>query len=166
MSDQAKKDLTRLYTEKKDYFPDSCGREACPSREDQLQGLSADRRPRVAGRAAVLQRSRLPQQHARGHGPGARRRVSRAAGFDGLGLDLDRSFKESSYAFHFPDGGASVARLLCKRIVPRAFDGEQNHETIVTARLRYERLDEESASVRIRLNSTVVRVQHEGARTS
>jgi hypothetical protein len=86
-----------------------------------------------------------------------------AAGFDGLGLDLDRSFKESSYAFHFPDGGASVARLLCKRIVPRAFDGEQNHETIVTARLRYERLDEESASVRIRLNSTVVRVQHEGS---
>ena len=51
---------------------------------------------------------------------------------------------------------------MCKKIVPRSFDGPQNQETIVTARLRYDRLDEAASSVRIRLNSTVVRVQHEG----
>ena len=164
MSDQAKKDLTRLYTEKKEYFP----------------GFSADeKRARLAKMSykdylltvAHVSPDALPYFNGRGYRnnmrvdtvPALVAAFRGAAGFDGLGLDLDRSFKESSYAFHFPDGGASVARLLCKRIVPRAFDGEQNHETIVTARLRYERLDEESAAVRIRLNSTVVRVQHEGS---
>lgn len=164
MSEQAKKDLTRLYTEKKDY----------------LAGMSeSEKRARLAKMSykdyllasAHISPDALPYFNGRGYRnnmrvdtvPALVAAFRGAAGFDGLGLKLDRSFKESSYAFHFPDGGASVARLLCKRIVPRAFDGDQNQDTIVTARLQYDRLDEENASVRIRLNSTVVRVQHEGS---
>jgi spermidine dehydrogenase len=165
MSDQAKKDLTRLYTAKEDYLP----------------GLSPDeKRARLSKmsyqdyllKVANVSPEALPYFHGRGYRnnmrvdtvPALVAAFRGAAGFDGLGLGFDRSFRESSYAFHFPDGGASVARLLCKKIVPRSFDGDQNQESIVTARLRYERLDEPSAPVRIRLNSTVVRVQHEGGR--
>jgi spermidine dehydrogenase len=163
MSDQAKKDLTRLYTSKHDYFT----------------GLSAEeKRARLAKMSykaflldiAHVSPDAMPYFNGRGYRnnmrvdtvPALVAAFRGATGFDGLGLNFDQSFREASYAFHFPDGGASVARLLCKKIVPRSFDGEQNQETIVTARLQYDRLDEAAASVRIRLNSTVVRVQHEG----
>jgi spermidine dehydrogenase len=49
-----------------------------------------------------------------------------AAGFDWLGSKFDQRFKESPYAFHFPDGGASVGSLLCRKIVSRSHDGEQD----------------------------------------
>lgn len=163
MSERAKKDLTRLYTSKQDYLPglnaaEKRARLAKISYRDYLltvANVSPDALPYFNGRGYRnnMRVDTVPALVAAFRG---------AAGFEGLGLDLDRSFKESSYAFHFPDGGASVARLLCKKIVPRSFDGAQDQETIVTARLRYERLDEPSSTVRIRLNSTVVRVQHEG----
>jgi spermidine dehydrogenase len=163
MSDRAKKDLTRLYTSKVDYLPELTvdekrARLAKISYRDYLlkvANVTPDALPYFNGRGYRnnMRVDTVPALVAAFRG---------AAGFDGLGLNFDRSFRESSYAFHFPDGGASVARLLCKKIVPRAFDGEQNQETIVTARLRYDRLDEAASSVRIRLNSTVVRVQHEG----
>ena len=162
MSDQAKKDLTRLYTEKRDYLPGLTVEEkraqlAKMSYQDYLMHVA-----KVAPDAITYFNGRGYRNNMRVDTVPALVAAFRgAAGFDALGLNFDRSFKESSYAFHFPDGGASVARLLCKKIVPRSFDGEQNQETIVTARLHYERLDEESASVRIRLNSTVVRVQHD-----
>ncbi len=163
MSDQAKKDLTRLYTEKQDYFPGLSAEEkrsrlAKMTYQDYLLKIvkvTPDAIPYFAGRGYRnnMRVDTVPALVAGFRG---------TAGFDGLGLKLDHGFEENSYAFHHPDGAASVARLLCKKIVPRSFDGDQNHETIVTARLRYERLDEEQSSVRIRLNSTVVRVQHEG----
>jgi len=65
------------------------------------------------------------------------------------------------YIFHFPDGLASVARLLVRRLIPAAAPGS-NMEDIVTAPFDYARLDTAGASVRLRLGSTVVRVQHDG----
>src|SRR5260370_18489150 len=45
-------------------------------------------------------------------------------GFNGLGLKFPgEGFKESSYTFHFPDGNASIARLLVGRLVPPAVTG-------------------------------------------
>ncbi len=81
-------------------------------------------------------------------------------GFDGLGLDEHEAFKEGSFLFHFPDGNASIARLLVNRLVPAALPGKQGMLTIVQAPMDYERLDEASAPTRIRLRSTVVRVDH------
>ncbi len=65
------------------------------------------------------------------------------------------------YIFHFPDGNASVARLLVRKLVPSVAPG-QTMEDVVTARFNYAKLDEKGSAVRIRLNSTVVRVRHLG----
>jgi len=81
-------------------------------------------------------------------------------GFDGLGLDEHEAFKEGSFLFHFPDGNASIARLLVNRLVPAALPGKHGMLTIVQAPMDYERLDEANAPTRIRLRSTVVRVDH------
>ena len=60
-----------------------------------------------------------------------------------------------SYSYHFPDGNASIARLLVRSLVPDAVPG-RTAEDVVTARVDYSKLDHSEASVRIRLNSTVV----------
>ncbi len=83
-------------------------------------------------------------------------------GFDGLGLPSAESFREGSYTFHFPDGNASMARLLVARLVPEAIPGRHQMETIVRAPAEYGRLDDAAGKTRIRLASTAVRVEHAG----
>jgi spermidine dehydrogenase len=78
-------------------------------------------------------------------------------GFDGLGIGEHK--KEEPYIFHFPDGNASIARLLVRSLIPEAMPG-RTMEDVVTERADYSRLDVEGAPVRIRLNSTVMHVQH------
>ncbi|MBS0612797.1 MAG: NAD(P)-binding protein [Proteobacteria bacterium] len=60
---------------------------------------------------------------------------------------------------HFPDGNASIARALVRRLVPAAIAGT-GIEDLVTARADYARLDQRGAPVRIRLSSTATRVAH------
>lgn len=93
-------------------------------------------------------------------------RAAWAEGYPGFGdLDLRLEFydreedEEEPFIFHFPDGNASVARLLVRRMIPAVAAGD-NMEDIVTARFDYSRLDHPTSPVRIRLNSTVVRAQH------
>jgi len=69
--------------------------------------------------------------------------------------------KEEPYIFHFPDGNASVARLLVRSLIPDSAPG-RTMEDIVTARMNYARLDDDRNAVRIRLNSTVVSARHVG----
>ena len=88
---------------------------------------------------------------------------SRAPGFARLNLDAEPRLDFGRYNFHFPDGNATVARLLVNRLVLRALPGEHDMESVVEARLKYQHLDEVGSAVRIRLNSTVARVQHEGS---
>jgi len=66
-----------------------------------------------------------------------------------------------SYRFHFPDGNASIARLLVRHLIPNAMPGS-TVEDVVTARANYARLDTPASPVRIRLNSAAVRVRHLG----
>jgi spermidine dehydrogenase len=66
-----------------------------------------------------------------------------------------------SYTFHFPDGNASIARLLVRNLIADSLPGDST-ENAVTARLDYSRLDRAQAPVRIRLSSTVMRVRHIG----
>ena len=84
-------------------------------------------------------------------------------GFDGL--DLGEREKEEPYIFHFPDGNASIARLLVRSLIPAAIPGHDMYD-VVTARADYSQLDRASSPVRIRLNSTVVKVKHDGPPTS
>jgi spermidine dehydrogenase len=65
------------------------------------------------------------------------------------------------YIYHFPDGNASIARLLVRKMIPRAAPGS-TMDDIVLAPFDYSRLDEKDSDVRIRLNSTVVRAVHNG----
>lgn len=68
---------------------------------------------------------------------------------------------DASYIFHFPDGNASIARLLVRNLIPGAVPG-RNAEDVVTARVDYSRLDRPASPVRIRLGSTVVRARNIG----
>jgi spermidine dehydrogenase len=65
------------------------------------------------------------------------------------------------YDFHFPDGNASIARMLVRAMIPGVLSGSTPQD-IVTARADYRRLDDPRSAVRIRLSSTVVRVRHRG----
>jgi spermidine dehydrogenase len=89
-----------------------------------------------------------------------------SSGYPGFGdLDLgvesyDREGdQEEPTIFHFPDGNATVARLLVRKMIPAVAAGN-NMEDIVTAGFDYSQLDSPNSPVRIRLNSTVVRAQH------
>jgi len=66
-----------------------------------------------------------------------------------------------SYRFHFPDGNASIARLLVRDLIAEAVPGE-SAEDVVTARVDYAKLDRAASPVRIRLSSTAVRVRNVG----
>ncbi|MEX5215365.1 MAG: NAD(P)/FAD-dependent oxidoreductase [Nitrospiraceae bacterium] len=65
------------------------------------------------------------------------------------------------YIHHFPDGNASIARLLVRRLIPKSAPGS-TMEDIVLAAFDYNRLDHPESTVRLRLNSTAVRVTHDG----
>ena len=66
-----------------------------------------------------------------------------------------------SYTFHFPDGNASIARLLVRSLLPSSIPG-RSAEDIVTATADYRQLDRPGAPVRIRLSSTAVSVRNLG----
>ena len=69
------------------------------------------------------------------------------------------------YIHHFPDGNASVARLLVRKLIPGVAAGS-TMDDVVLAKFNYDRLDREKNNVRLRLNSTVVEVIHDGDITS
>ena len=68
---------------------------------------------------------------------------------------------EHPFIHHFPDGNAGFTRLLVKKMIPDVGPVE-NFEDIVLSKFNYAELDKPSNSVRIRLNSTVVNVEHDG----
>jgi spermidine dehydrogenase len=95
-------------------------------------------------------------------------------GFTGLGLPpLPASLLEDlpggqhgrqlpgRMSVHFPDGNATVARLLVRWLVPDAVPGT-TMESIGASRINYSLLDKPNQTARIRLNSTVVNVKHDG----
>jgi spermidine dehydrogenase len=85
-------------------------------------------------------------------------------GFEGMNLPKNHGEnpeKDEPYIFHFPDGNASIARMLVRSLVPDSIPGN-TMEDIVTARANYARLDDTSSPIRVRLNSTAVKVKHIG----
>jgi spermidine dehydrogenase len=82
-------------------------------------------------------------------------------GFGGMGFEAEGIEQERKYFFHFPDGNASIARLLVRGLIPSAIPGHSATD-IVTAKADYSKLDAAASPVRIRLNSTAVRVKHIG----
>ena len=66
-----------------------------------------------------------------------------------------------SFRLHFPDGNATLARLLVRDLIPRAIPGN-SAEDVVTARVNYAQLDRSATPVRLRLNSIAIRARHLG----
>jgi spermidine dehydrogenase len=93
-------------------------------------------------------------------------------GFQGLDLDrvpskgltftaLGEVTPQERYHFHFPDGNASIARMLVRSLIPGSIPGN-TAEDIVTAKVDYAHLDRDASPVRMRLSSTAVEVRHVG----
>jgi spermidine dehydrogenase len=163
LSDAARKDLVRLHGKNPDYLaglgPDEKrAKLARTSYQDYLlhfAKMSPDALPVFLGNGGRNNKrvDTMPALEAAQFG---------AVGFNGLGLKFAENFNEGSYLFHFPDGNASIARLLVSRLVPSALPGKQSMSTIVQAPIGYAHLDDADSNVRIRLSSSVIRVQHEG----
>jgi spermidine dehydrogenase len=93
------------------------------------------------------------------------------SGFQGLNLDPGSAPRMGytpagyadggSYTFHFPDGNATIARLLVRSLIPAAIPGHDCRD-IVGAQADYAQLDRPDGPVRIRLSSIVVRVRNIG----
>jgi spermidine dehydrogenase len=164
LSEAAKRDLIRLYTDKKDYLPGLTAEQkrkrlARMSYRDFLvtvAGVTPEAMPFFGAQVFrnAMHTDTAPALHVATHG---------FPGFEGMALDLEPGFDDGSYQFHFPDGNATIARLLVKRMIPDAIPGDQDAGSIVLAKAAYGKLDEEGRAVRLRLNSTVIRVEHEGA---
>lgn len=60
----------------------------------------------------------------------------------------------------FPDGNASIARLLVRKLIPTVAPGN-DMDDIVSAKFDYSMLDKVDNGIKLRLNSTVINVQHE-----
>ncbi len=68
--------------------------------------------------------------------------------------------EESEEVAMFPDGNATIARLLVCSLIPDICP-EANAKTIAMAKLDYSKLDLSNSSTKIRLSSTVVKVKNE-----
>jgi spermidine dehydrogenase len=166
LSDVARRDIARVYTEKVDYL-------AGLSREEKRAKLAKISYADYLTKICKVHAEALPFFQTFPHDlygvgidavsalgcfeSGDDYESFTYPGFDGL--DLGEHEKEEPYIFHFPDGNASVARLLVRALIPGAVPGK-SMEDVVTARADYSKLDVDGAPVRIRLNSTVVHVQH------
>jgi spermidine dehydrogenase len=62
----------------------------------------------------------------------------------------------------FPDGNGGFARLMVKTLIPDAFAGPRTVEAVWQNPVNFRALDRAGQATRIRLNSTVVRVEHAG----
>ena len=82
-------------------------------------------------------------------------------GFAGMDIGRGEVHEEEAEYFRFPDGNATVARLLVRKLIPDVAPGN-TMEDIVTARFDYSTLDRPDNRVRICLESTVVDLRHRG----
>jgi spermidine dehydrogenase len=173
IADQAKRDWQRLYFEPKDYLPGLTSNEkkaklARMSYASFLKDLVAVHEDVVKVHQAFPQPlfgvgiDAVSAQDAWGLG---------LPGFDGMKLDpapgkgMNRDAipneEAEKYFFHFPDGNATIARLLVRKLIPAAVPGKAMGDVFLT-RADYAKLDDSNSPVRIRLNSTAVRVKHMG----
>ena len=170
LNDAARRDVKRLETEAIDYLPDLTS----PQKKARLSRISY--RDYLLDLVKV-DPSVIPLYQSRTHGEWG---VGIDAvstldvwpfglpGFQGLNLDPGSAphmgytpggyADGGSYRFHFPDGNASIARLLIRDLVPAAMPGSTAQE-VVTARIDYGKLDRPENEVRIRLGSTAVSVK-------
>jgi spermidine dehydrogenase len=163
IAEQARKDVSRFCREKKDYLPGLNSEQ----KQDRLARISYEQflTQLVGVHPDVIRLYQTVSQPLFGYGIDAVAALDASdsgyPGFAGMGIEAEGLENERKYFFHFPDGNASIARLLVRKLVPAAMPGNSASD-VVTARANYAKLDHEKSPVRIRLNSTVVQVKHVG----
>jgi spermidine dehydrogenase len=166
LSPAAQQDITRLYDAPADFLPGLGSNE----KKERLRGLSYNEFllnvARLDPGVVLYFQTRTNRLAAVGTDAVTAYSAWRSGypGFSGMGLEPEPSWSASHEPhdiFHFPDGNASIARLLVRALVPDAVPGH-SMDDIVTARVDYSRLDRAASTARIRLNSTVVNVRHRG----
>jgi spermidine dehydrogenase len=174
LSDEVKRDILRVETEFIDYFP----------------GLNSDQKKDKLSRISYknyllnvvkVRPATIPFYQARTHGlfgvgidavPALDCWVLSQPGFRGLHLEpgpyrrmgytpMGFASKKDAYEFHFPDGNATIARMLVRSLIPAAAPGK-SVEDVVTTKFDYSYLDQPDCPVRIRLSSIVVGAHHAG----
>ncbi|MGB9242075.1 MAG: FAD/NAD(P)-binding protein [Candidatus Acidiferrales bacterium] len=173
LSAQAKQDLTRLHTEKVDYLPHlSTGQKkvllAKTSYKDYLLkyvNLHSDALPYLQKQTYGLYGvgiDAVPAADVAGLGyPGFGGMDLSGPPGPGLGAEVTQRDDNAPYIYHFPDGNASIARLLIRALISGSAAGT-TMEDIVTAKMNYAVLDDPKSRVRVRLNSTVVKTANVG----
>ena len=163
LGEQARQDLVRLYTDTRDVMP---GMDVA-AKIDALDRISytefLEKYWKVDPAVVRLFNFRpvdlyaLPGRLV----PALELAGSGYPGFQGLALPANRDFaaEREPYIHHFPDGNASIARLLVRRLMPRVAPGTSMQD-IVTVKFDYAQLDRERSPVRLRLNSTVVQLRN------
>jgi spermidine dehydrogenase len=173
IAEEAKIDLPRLFAESRDFFP---GLSSDEKKVKLARTSYASYLKDVIGVHADIVKVFQAMPHPL-YGVGIDAVSAQDAwgfdmpGFAGLKLDpapgkgMNRDSipneEAAKYFFHFPDGNASIARLLVRKLIPGAIPGS-SWSDVVLAKANYAKLDEGGSSVRIRLNSTAVRVKHVG----
>lgn len=174
LSAEVKKDILRLYDESVDLLPGLSGEE----KKDKLTRLSykdfllnvAKVHPEVlpfyqtethqlygvgidAVNALDCWAEHLPGFAGMKLPPGAHKRM----GYSAAGMVTPKD----PYFFHFPDGNATVIRLLLRSLISGMLPGK-NDEDIVLSPADYSKLDQAENAVRIRLGSIAAKVEHVG----
>ena len=88
-------------------------------------------------------------------------------GFGGKSLyRVPSDDKEIAGIFSFPGGNDAIYRLMLKKVLPNAISGGTRFEEIHDSAYQFENFDNPDSPARIRLNSTAVRVEHDGDTTN
>jgi spermidine dehydrogenase len=174
LSEEVRNDILRLETEAVDYFPEL----SSAQKKDRLSRISYKN---FLLNVVKINPRTIPYYQTRTHGLFGVGIDGVSAldcwgllqpGFQGLKLapgphprmgytPMGFASPKEPYEFHFPDGNATIARMLVRRLVPAAAPGH-GAEDAVTAKFDYSQLDKTDAEVRIRLSSIVVAAQHAG----
>lgn len=171
MSEQARRDVHRLYTAKTDYLPGMTPAERVQKLRKTTYRDFLLEIARVDPMAVTYLRDRTFGS-ARGLS-GMSAMAARRRGMPGfLGMDLGPENPPRSAAvlppgatrrvvenYHFPDGNATIARLIVRQLVPEALPGRTLEDSILQ-RADYSRLDLSGNRNRIRLDSTAVQVSN------
>jgi len=172
-SEQARKDIRRLQEDKIDYMPGLTS----DAKKDKLSRISY--KDFLLNYVKVSPEV-IPFYQKRTHGlygvgidaVGALEVWPAYPGFQGLNLEPGPTNRMSftaygvhvpkqPYDYHFPDGNATIARILVRALVPGSLPGTTAEDS-VTAKVDYSKLDHPDSRIRIRLSSTVVQVKHIG----